>query len=191
MAKPKPLDSPPFPRLKWDDIYWAGKATLPAWAGFWDGADGVSPKATVTVFVGCADDEEPAPPTPAQAGAFQRLIDQGEAIREAVLEASAKYAHRVLKGYPEAAERVEAHLGEPLGRGEQMRRVISRPIVHVLPTALAGQAYVGFEFSALWDPDHGFGVLTHGSRVIAVGEAETADDPIAAETDKQRQGRSK
>jgi hypothetical protein len=39
--KPRPLDLPPFPRLKWEDIYWAGKASLPAWADFWDGADGV------------------------------------------------------------------------------------------------------------------------------------------------------
>jgi hypothetical protein len=191
VAKPKPLDIPPFPRLKWDDIYWAGKATLPAWADFWDGAGSVSPKATVILFVNCADEEEPTPPTPAHAAAFRDLIDRGEAIRDAVLEASAKYARGVLKGYPDARERVEAHLGEPLGRGEQMRRVVARPIVHVLPTELDGRAYVGFEFSAFWDPEHGFGVLTHGERVIAVGDAETATDTTVAERDRKRQGKPK
>src|SRR5262245_28722488 len=191
VAKLKPLDMPPFPRLKWDDIYWAGKATLPAWADFWDGADGVSPKATVILFVSREDDEEPTPPTPAQAEAFRELIDQGEAIRDAVLEAATRYARSVLKGYPQARERVEAHLGEPLGRGEQMRRVISRPIVQVLPTELAGRAYVGFEFSAFWDPEHGFGALTHGERVLAVDDAETATDTFAAEKDRKHQGKAK
>lgn len=191
MAKPKPLDVPPFPRLKWDDIYWAGKATLPAWADFWDGADGVTPKETLILFVSCEDDEEPTPPTPAQVAAFRDLTDHGDAIRDAVLEASVKYARSVLKGYPDASGRVEAHLGEPLGRGDQLRRVVARPIVHVLPTELAGQAYVGFEFSAFWDPEHGFGVLTHGPRVIAVDDAETATDTAAAERDRKRQGKPK
>jgi Domain of unknown function (DUF6985) len=108
-----------------------------------------------------------------------------------VLEASAKYARRVLKGYPEALERLEAHLGGALSRGEQMRQVISRPAVHILPVDLSGRAYVGFEFSAFWDPEHGFGVLTHRRRVVAIDDAETAEDIATAEKDRRRQGKRK
>jgi hypothetical protein len=192
MAKPKPLNMKPLPKMVWDDIYWSGMIKLPAWANFWDGANGVTSKSNCVLFVDCEDfdededEPEPTPPTPAQATACQALSDDAEAIRAAVLEASLKYAKSILKDYDVARANVEKHLGGKLEHAEQMQLLISRPIIHILPTELKKQAYVGFEFSAFWDPEHGFGVLTHASRVIAVDDAETANDTGRAERDRKK-----
>ncbi|WP_157042565.1 hypothetical protein [Roseiflexus castenholzii] len=32
---PGTLDYPPFPRLTWEDYFWASEIVLPSWAGFW------------------------------------------------------------------------------------------------------------------------------------------------------------
>ena len=44
-------------------------------------------------------------------------------------------------------------------------------------------AYLGLAFHCTWDEEHGAGVLLHGSRVVNVGETDTAGDTFAALSD--------
>ncbi len=39
---------------------------------------------------------------------------------------------------------------------------------------LDGLAYVGYSFNAVWEPELGLGVLTHGDRVVELGGADTS-----------------
>jgi hypothetical protein len=53
----------------------------------------------------------------------------------------------------------------------------------VLPLERAGLAYIGFSFSATWEPEHGLGLMTHGARVLAIGGADVSFALDAAEDD--------
>lgn len=55
-----------------------------------------------------------------------------------------------------------------------LAKVMGLHDVHVLATAKDGFAYIGFEFGCNWDDEHGFGVMTHTDRVVAVGLAHAA-----------------
>ena len=37
-----------------------------------------------------------------------------------------------------------------------------------------GIAYVGYEFGCIWDDEHGLGVMTHKTRIIDFGGADSS-----------------
>ncbi len=57
---------------------------------------------------------------------------------------------------------------------DHFRELIGLSTVHILAVAKSGFVYVGFEFSCLWDDEHGLGVLTHRDHVVDIGGADTA-----------------
>jgi hypothetical protein len=58
----------------------------------------------------------------------------------------------------------------------QLKKLMELGGVHVLNLARDGKAYVGFSFACSWDDEHGLGVLTHGERIVLVGEADVSFD---------------
>lgn len=67
--------------------------------------------------------------------------------------------------------------------GEDFRRLIGLHIVHVHQLLKEGIPYIGFEFGCTWDGEHGLGILMHGTRVVEVGDADTAFTLWIAEED--------
>jgi hypothetical protein len=57
---------------------------------------------------------------------------------------------------------------------EKLRNSIGLSQVHVLPYESDGLAYVGLELGCDWDEEHGLGVVMHGTRVVAIDEAQIA-----------------
>jgi hypothetical protein len=188
MAK-QTLTVPPFPPLRWDGYGWTGKVVLPSWAGFQHrrgaygsvrsraASDG-SARLTVTPEKG----DERTPPLPAQARAFQLLLDNERAVSGAVLRAIfAEYPDlRDSYGYDEEEA---AELMPEIGRAEELRSLIGLSNVHVLNVTKNRVAYIGFEFGCTWDSEHGLGVMTHRRRVVKVGGADTSFLAWIAERD--------
>ncbi len=56
----------------------------------------------------------------------------------------------------------------------QLKSMVDLSFVRVYPHAKDGKPYLGFEFECNWDPEHGCGVLLHGSTVLAAGGADSA-----------------
>ena len=50
----------------------------------------------------------------------------------------------------------------PIKDKDDLRRLVGLGIVHVLDTAKAGHAYVGFEMGCTWDEEHGLGADAQG-----------------------------
>jgi hypothetical protein len=138
----------------------------------------------VSVAIPGDDDEPetPPPPTVEQAKAYQHLKDNQDAIAAAVLQAIAKEYPTLQESYGYEDDEAE-ELMPDITKPEDLRNLIGLGIVHVLAAAKKGAAYVGFEFGCTWDEEHGLGVLTHGTRVVAVGAADTSFDLNAAEDD--------
>lgn len=169
--------APPFPPFEWDDYCWAGAVKLPAWAGQrpWQrGADAAND--TVEIRVNTADDE-PGPPLPSQAAAFEYLLARQEAMRDAILQVLfASYSENYLvwrgeNGYDEAEA---AEFLPAMRQPADLKALIILTAIAIFPTAKAGLSYTGYEFACTWDDEHGLGAMLHGSRVVEIGGADTA-----------------
>jgi hypothetical protein len=166
----------PFPPFEWDGYWWAGIVKLPAWAGQrpWRSSANAA-NDTVEIHVNTEDDE-PAPPLPSQAAAFEHLMAQQEAVRDAILQAlfasySANYlVWREENGYDEAeAEEFLPALQQPA----DLKALITLASVNIFRTSKDGLSYVGYEFACTWEAEHGLGAMMHGSRVVETGGADT------------------
>jgi hypothetical protein len=188
---PTALALAPFPTLLWDDYFWRGWHKLRSWAGFqrrdaaYAGLSSRKPSTgdvVVSIKVAVAEDETPHLPSQAQRRAFQYLLDHEAAITAAVLR-------RVLRAYPaerrasiDALPELEDEL-PVIKKVNQLRSLIGLGTVHVLPVTRGDRAYIGFELGCVWEEEHGFGVMTHGTRVVAHGGADTAILEWVAERD--------
>jgi hypothetical protein len=185
------LDVPPFPPLRWDKYFWVGEVTLPSWAGFqtrrgpYGAVSSKKPSdGSARLNVTPEDDERRSPPLAAQVAAFRHLLDNEPAVAASILRAAfdrypaEKAAYADAYSDEEAAE-VLPDIDGPAG----LRSLIGLSDVHVLSVAKDGAAYVGFEFGCVWDPEHGFGVMTHLGRVVKVGQADVAFQERAAMRD--------
>jgi hypothetical protein len=173
------LDHEPFPRLRWRDGDWEGRTSLLGWAGIRAGrrsdahpaGDG-PPDGEVGLSV-YGDSHVPQPPSEAQARAWRHLVQNEAAVTAAVLRAilDAYPALQEMYGYEgeEAAERMP-----DVASVDELKERVRPSFVHVLTDERDGMAFVGFELECAWDEEHGLGVMTHGGRVLEVGQAETA-----------------
>jgi hypothetical protein len=59
-------------------------------------------------------------------------------------------------------------------RAEDLRKLMGLSSIHVLNAAKDETAYIGFEFGCTWDCEHGLGVMTHRTRVVEIGGADSS-----------------
>jgi hypothetical protein len=196
---PIALALPPFPTLVWDGYFWSGRHTLRSWAGFQSRGGSYAARSSrrrstgevaISIKVVTEDDGTPRLPTAAQRQAFQYLLERESAITSAVLK-------RILRAYPgerEASIDADPELEDELPvikNAKQLRDVIGLGTVHVLPVTRNDRAYIGFECGCEWDEEHGFGIMTHGTRVVAHGGADHAFLEWVAERDAKSGRRSR
>ena len=168
--------NPPFQRFNWDDYFWTDLVQLPAWAGLQLPDEAAPGDGAVEVRLMAADDKS-TPPSPEQAAAYEYLVGQAPAVREALLAAVFEWyqeeylSWREENDYDEAeAARNLPELSEPVG----LAGLISLSNIKVFRTAKDGLSYTGYEFACSWEEEHGLGAMMHGSRVVEIGGADTA-----------------
>jgi hypothetical protein len=172
-----PLDLTPFGTLKWTKFqHWEGRACLPAWAGFrrpsgaYGSLDTRSPSdGSVTIYVTPPSSKGDRNPSDAQRKAFQFQIDHDTEVVNAVLNALLKYYRDLREDWGTDAKDLP-----DVAEAQEFRRMIGLHQIHVHPYLKEGMAYVGLEFGCHWDPEHGFGVMLHGSRVVDIGSADSS-----------------
>ncbi len=180
MASPPPnFVAAGLPDFAWDDSVWTATDTLPSWAGFQSrgGAYGARDRAEpsrgrVKVRISTPLDT-PVLPHASQVAAYRWLKEHEADVARAVRDAAFAYYPGAraewLRDYPDEAAALPV-LADPA----DLAKVMGLHDVHVIATAKDGFAYIGFEFGCDWDDEHGFGVMTHKDRVVAVGLADTA-----------------
>ena len=178
-STPPDFCAPGLPDFAWDESAWTATDTLPSWAGFQSrgGAYGARDRGEpssgrVRVRI-CTPLDTPVLPHAAQVAAYRWLKEHEVEVARAVREATFAYYPGAraewLRHCPDEAAALPV-LVEPT----DLAKVMGLHDVHVLATAKDGFAYIGFEFGCNWDDEHGFGVMTHNDRVVAVGLAHTA-----------------
>lgn len=192
---PAMYDQPPFPRLQWDDGDWEAEVVLPEWSGFqtrrgwYCGVSSPDPSdGSARLRVIRPPGESPTP-SAEQAAAYQHLLDHGSSVRDAILTAVfAEYPtfrEEYLDCFDEEDEDfADIAAGVPeLKRADELRSLMGLGNLFILDVSRDGLAYVGFEFGCEWESEHGLGVMTHGTRVIDIGQAPDAFLPHAARKD--------
>ena len=166
------LEQPSFPPLTWDHYFWVAEVTLPSWVGFLvcRGGDGAgdatsAPDGTARLSLSPVSSDDRTPPTPEQATAFQYLLSHESAVAAAVARALVDYC-------PDHAYDGDDDVLWDVQRPDDLRPLVRLIGVHVLNVFRNGAACIGFEFDCAWDAEHGAGVMTHLSRVVATGQAD-------------------
>jgi hypothetical protein len=172
------IDVPPFPPLTWDGYSWSGEVRLPSWAGFQSRRGPYASVSATGPSDGTArltvDAEGKALPTPEQTAAFRHLLDSEAAIAEAVGRALLDYYPGEREAYLDAYDLDESDEVPEITERAGLCQLVGLSSVHVLSVARDGVACIGFEFGCVWDAEHGAGVMTHGTRVIATGQADSS-----------------
>ena len=188
-------DQPPFPPLTWNDGDWEAEVVLPEWSGFqtrrgwYCGVSSPDPSdGSARLRVIRPRGESPIPSVE-QAATYEHLLDHGSAVRDAILAAVfaeyPKFREDYLDSYDEKDDEfADIAAGVPeLKHVDELRSLIGLGNLFILPEARDRMAYVGFEFGCEWESEHGMGVMTHGTRVIDIGQAPDAFQPHAARKD--------
>jgi hypothetical protein len=169
-------------------FFWTAQAQLPSWVGYqsrngpYGSISSDEPSdGQVTISIE-PEGGKGSPLTEQDHASVQRWLDHEAEVASAVLQGLlAEYPRlQELYGY-EGAER-ETYMPD-VSRTEEFRQLIGLHAVHFVPLLKEGLPYVGYEFGCTWDGEHGLGVLTHGSRVVEVGDADTAFTLWIAERD--------
>jgi hypothetical protein len=171
--KPVVVDLPPLPLLRLTLNGWVGTDMLKSWAGF---GEKRSSRGKVDIGIRRAHedrDDAPVPPAKEMVAAYAHLKEHEVEVRDAVLTAVQSYINDTLIGEYDWSI-------EPVRDVKALKRMMKLDSVHPLTIAKKGMSYLGLFFHCTWDPEHGGGVLLHGSRVITVGDNEAAGDDVAA-----------
>jgi hypothetical protein len=200
-SKP-PLELPPFPPLRWKEPFWNGRIVLPSWKGFQCrlGPYGsqTSPNesdGTARLSVVSPEGRAERPPSAEQAKALQYLLENEEAIRDAIVNAIFEEHPAIRKKLQEGGFVEEAEM-PALKRPEQLKAHLGLSTVYILHVVHQGAAYVGFELGCTWDEEHGLGVMLHQNRIVElphmgigkVNGADLASEDWMAEEDAQSSG---
>lgn len=167
-----------LPTLTWSESYWTTTINLPAWRGFQsrrgpyasrdttESSDG-----TVEISFAAPDNDQNLQPSFEQENAYQFLVNEQVQIRDRILDA-------VFQEYPRFQDYYSddevAEFAPAIDDPGELRGLIGLHSVHVLETVRESVAYIGFEFGCSWDPEHGLGVMTHRSRILKIGGADTS-----------------
>lgn len=200
-----------FPALALDEHrrFWNGEDELPSWAAFQPrrgpyGACGPRGTSGAVTLVSVRT-EDGRSPTLAQVAAYAYLKQHEAGIAAVVQEALfAEYPrwrrleidaagpeidHETwfeLTGrrVPPPSPRRHAELRLPeISVPSELAAMCGLHSIHVLDVEREGRAYLGFELGSNWDKEHGAGVLMHGHRVVAVGQADASFHDGIAEHD--------
>lgn len=197
--------SPPFPKLTgrpFSDgelFSWTGRVHLDAWKGlapreatsgeFMTFRYSAPPDGDFNLDVEPQENHQSSfTPTPAQARAFQHLLDNQQQIRKAVMEGIYAVYDQWRENYfgqkvsrdggktwqPEYPDGPPPDLMPKLSHAGDLPRLITLSTIHVLAKEREGLTCIGFAFYCKWDEEHGLGVLTHNGKVIDVGQGDTA-----------------
>lgn len=164
-------------KFTFDEFWWQADLQLSAWSGFTQG------KTTKLRF---APEGRDKGPMSADEVALATWVPNNYEMQKPIL------LHAVLEAYPEFRRQFfedydikENEEDLPtVASADGLSKVIALEEINVHQISKDGVPYVGYQFSCLWDEEHGLGVLMHDKRVIEIGGADTAFLLWIAERDR-------
>jgi hypothetical protein len=174
-----------------DDLWWTTTALLPSWKEFqsrkgaYGGQDSSAPSDGLVRIVFAPEGRGNEPLTSSEISAINWVIEHEASISKALISSLLKEYPSLQKQYGYSGKE-KTELMPDVKSAEDLRRLIGLSSVNVHRVQKDRIPYVGFEFGCTWDPEHGLGVLMHGTRTVQIGGADTAILLWIAEQDAQK-----
>jgi hypothetical protein len=168
-----------LPEFAFDGFFWVAEVNLPSWSGFRDASgpyavlnDNASNGMVKLVYA--PEGRDDAPLNEVEHAQIRWLLDNETAVSNAVLDG-------LLAAYPALRASYDCYDAQELADympdlsdGDGFRTLIGLSSVNIHALMTDDVPYIGFEFGCRWDEEHGCGVLMRGTRVVEVGDADTA-----------------
>jgi rubrerythrin len=108
---------------------------------------------------------------PEQVNAYQFLVQQQTEVKQAILEELKKQFPRLLQDEYASWDQDDGSMPllTELTADFDFKNFIGPSSISIEEDVKDEIAYVKWQFQCLWDPEHGFEVITHKSRVIDIG----------------------
>jgi hypothetical protein len=156
------------PQASWNGDEWTCFVELSAWR------DLLRDEPVGQVSVVFLSEEDPdAEPSDEQIHALQRLRETDDQLRKIVERAIRGYYDEMRERYLDALGELGAAMPHPL-TAREFDRLHTLQILYVHSAETPLEPAIGFSFHALWEIEHGLGVLVRGRKVLAVGAADVA-----------------
>jgi hypothetical protein len=168
---------------------WTGRDVFPAFAGtqerhgaYTSRSSAKPSKGSVLLNIPRLDknDEHPHPPAPEQIAAYAYFKENQAQVTQAIMAALLKDYRNIRRQWLKHDPDLEL---PEINSADEMRKHVGLGTLHMFDVARNGLAYFGLELGCTWDEEHGAGVILHGDRVIAVGQADTSFTPDHATQD--------
>ncbi len=177
----------------WDGTFWVQRAVFPGLRELIRGKD----RGRLEVVFSPEASSEENPPSAAQVATLAHLLANHGSLAPRLVHAATKHYYQLRPRYLEFARKwPKFELPEMPERLDEaaFRRLHELQGCFIHPTVSGRLAYVGFSMRAEWEREHGVGLLTHGQRVVSVGNADHAFLQWVAERDlvaRKRRSRSR
>jgi rubrerythrin len=108
---------------------------------------------------------------PEQLNAYQFLVQQQTEVKQAILEELKKQFPRLLQDEYASWDQDDGSMPllTQLTADFDFKNFIGPSSISIEEDVKDETAYVKWQFQCLWDPEHGFEVITHKNRVIDIG----------------------
>lgn len=168
------------PQFRREKYFWVAEIRLPAFAGYRKtrtprrSLDDARSDGSVTLFVEPSDNVT-SPLSSEQNAALRFLVSHQDQISLQIANALFERYPAIREDYLEFTEEdEEAEVLPSIATPEGLKDLIGLANVHLLLDHVDAMSYVGFEFGCTWDVERGLGVMTHGGRIIAIGQAQNS-----------------
>jgi hypothetical protein len=130
------------------------------------------PNTDTTLSIEFADDEENI--TLEKINATKYLLEYQAVIQKNILQALLPKYQFWKEQYQNTVKDIAKLMPIIKTPLTDFRKFIYPTTIHVIPVNKNQLAYIGYEFSCLWDEEHGLGFMTHADTIIQVGSAEVS-----------------
>jgi hypothetical protein len=169
------------------DNHYEGKVHLPVWTAF--GLPDEPPKnGMIRISIGTAHGEAPHVISEADTQAVAYMIANCEAHQAIMLQKLLEEYPKWQPDYGYSPEDAKFFMPD-VTSVDDFKKLISLIYLHILPVSYDGMAYIGYEFNAKWDVEHGFGCMFHARRIVDFGMAESSFLRWKAESDVEAQSK--
>jgi hypothetical protein len=180
--------------FKLDDhgFCWAARVSFISWDGYSDHCYSnpaqLGPKADDSVeLIFAPEGRDASPLTDSELALVDWFLTNEPDVSAAAKAAIFSEYPNLLESYGYSDEE-RADFMPDLAGLDDLKRLIELYSVNVHQIEKDGIPYVGLEFGCSWDREHGLGVLTHGTRVVEIGGADSAILLWIAQDDAEAEG---
>ena len=176
--------------FSWSGYFWTAATVLESWRGFqsrggaYASQNDDSPSDGQVRVIFAPEGRDDSPLRDDELAMVNWALKHQEEVRDAFLQA-------LLAEYPSIrAECLDADIEDEyvpeVAEAEGFRDLLGLGTLTVHQLEHEGLPYVGLLLGCEWDAEHGLGALLHGTRVVAIGGADTAIYLWMAEQDAEK-----